>query len=164
MPTGEGGSIEGADEAGAETSVTAVGETLREHGLSAPAPGGGMTFLQAKTANEVLKAQERRLRLAKLKGELVERDRAVTLVFRLARRRELGRRDGPGRLRGLNLSDLRLGTIDYAAVGNPGEGTALRFLWHPRDRADRPSSRRRDMAAEPDVLLEVSRSGWADAG
>ncbi len=44
-----------------------------------------MTFLQAETANEVLKAQERKLRLAKLKGELVERDRAVTLVFRLAR-------------------------------------------------------------------------------
>ena len=68
-----------------ETAVSAVGETLREHGLAAPAPGGGMTFLQAKTANEVLKAQERRIRLAKLKGELVERDRAVTLVFRLAR-------------------------------------------------------------------------------
>src|SRR5690606_11200444 len=66
-----------------ETAVSPVGETLREHGLAAPAPGGGMTFLQAKTANEVLKAQERRLRLAKLKGELVERDRAVTLVFRL---------------------------------------------------------------------------------
>ena len=38
-----------------ETAVSAVGETLREHGLAAPATGGGMTFLQAKTANEVLR-------------------------------------------------------------------------------------------------------------
>jgi putative transposase len=35
-----------------ETAVSAVGETLREHGLAAPATGGGTTFLQAKTANE----------------------------------------------------------------------------------------------------------------
>ena len=44
-----------------------------------------MTFLQAKTANEVPKAQERKLRLTRLRGELVERDRVVALVFRLAR-------------------------------------------------------------------------------
>ena len=68
-----------------EAAVTAVGDTLRDNGMAAPATGGGTTFLQAKTANEVLKAQERKLRLAKLKGELVERDRAKALVFRLAR-------------------------------------------------------------------------------
>jgi hypothetical protein len=51
-----------------ETAVSPVGETLREHGLAAPTTGGGMTFLQAKTANEVLKVQERKLRLAKLKA------------------------------------------------------------------------------------------------
>ena len=68
-----------------EAAVAAVGETLREEGLPAPAAGGGTTFLQAKTANEVLKAQERKLKLAKLKGELIDRDRAVGLVFRLAR-------------------------------------------------------------------------------
>ena len=68
-----------------EAAVAAVGDTLREQGLSAPAVGGGTTFLQAKTANEVLKAQERRIRLQKLKGELVDRARAETLMFRLAR-------------------------------------------------------------------------------
>ena len=68
-----------------EAAVAAVGDTLREQGLAAPAVGGGTTFLQAKTANEVLKAQERRLRLQKLKGELVDRARAETLMFRLAR-------------------------------------------------------------------------------
>ena len=68
-----------------EAAVAAVGDTLREQGLSAPAVGGGTTFLQAKTANEVLKAQERRIRLQKLKGELVDRARAEMLMFRLAR-------------------------------------------------------------------------------
>ena len=60
-----------------EAAVAAVGDTLREQGLAFPAVGGGTTFLQAKTANEVLKAQERRIRLQKLKGELIERARAL---------------------------------------------------------------------------------------
>ena len=59
-----------------EAAVASVGETLREEGLPAPVAAGGTTFLQAKTANEVLKAQERRIRLQKLKGELIERARA----------------------------------------------------------------------------------------
>ena len=44
-----------------------------------------MTFMQARTANEVLKAQERRVRLQRLKGELADRAKAVAQVFRLAR-------------------------------------------------------------------------------
>ena len=68
-----------------DAAVSAVGDTLREQGLAAPPVGSGTTFLQAKTANEVLKAQERRIRLQKLKGELVDRARAVAVVFRLAR-------------------------------------------------------------------------------
>ncbi len=68
-----------------EAAVSAVGETLREQGMTAPSIGSGTTFLQAKTANEVLKAQERRIRLQKLKGELIDRARALSLVFRLAR-------------------------------------------------------------------------------
>ena len=50
-------------------AVAGVGDTLREHGLPSPS-GGGTTFLQAKTANEVLKSQERRLKLQKLKVRL----------------------------------------------------------------------------------------------
>jgi hypothetical protein len=66
-----------------EAALGAVRETLREHGE--PVSAGGMTFMQARTANEVLKAQERRLRLQQMKGELVDRARAVAQVFRLAR-------------------------------------------------------------------------------
>src|SRR5512143_4074225 len=38
-----------------EAAIGAVSETLREQGLPAPAAAGGMTYLQARTANEVLK-------------------------------------------------------------------------------------------------------------
>jgi DNA primase len=66
-----------------EAALGAVRDTLREHGE--PVSAGGMTFMQARTANEVLKAQERRLRLQQMKGELVDRAKAVAQVFRLAR-------------------------------------------------------------------------------
>jgi hypothetical protein len=66
-----------------EAALGAVRDTLREHGE--PIAAGAMTFMQARTANEVLKAQERRLRLQQMKGELVDRAKAVKQVFRLAR-------------------------------------------------------------------------------
>jgi hypothetical protein len=56
---------------------------LREHGE--PIAAGAMTVMQARTANEVLKALERRLRLQRTKGELVDRAKTVAQVFRLAR-------------------------------------------------------------------------------
>jgi len=49
------------------------------------ARAGGTTFHDARTANEVLKAQERRLRLDERKGRLVEKHRALLLVHRLAK-------------------------------------------------------------------------------
>ena len=89
-----------------EAAVTAVGDTLREQGLAAPIVGGGTTFLQAKTANEVLKAQERRIRLQKLKGELIERDRTTALVFRIAREERDSWVNWPARAAALMAADL----------------------------------------------------------
>ena len=89
-----------------EAAVAAVGDTLREQGLSVPAVGGGTTFLQAKTANEVLKAQERRIRLQKLKGELIERARALALVFRLARQERDVWVTWPGRVAALMAAQI----------------------------------------------------------
>ena len=103
-----------------EAAVAAVGDTLREQGLAVPAVGGGTTFLQAKTANEVLKAQERRIRLSRLKGELIERARALALVFRLAREarvvllpgRGFGTQHPSGRVSLANLNES-----DYRQIG-----------------------------------------------
>ncbi|NGQ93538.1 hypothetical protein G5V65_21950, partial [Rhodobacter sp. HX-7-19] len=89
-----------------EAAVAAVGDTLREQGLAVPAIGGGTTFLQAKTANEVLKAQERRIRLQKLKGELIERARALALVFRLAREERDAWVNWPSRAAALMAAEL----------------------------------------------------------
>jgi len=89
-----------------EAAVSAVGDTLKEQGLAAPATGGGTTFLQAKTANEVLKAQERRIRLSRLKGELIDRARALALVFRLARQERDVWVNWPARVAALMAADL----------------------------------------------------------
>jgi len=48
-------------------------------------PGGGTSLLQARTINEVVKAQTNKVRLAQLKGDLVDRSQAIAHVFRLAR-------------------------------------------------------------------------------
>ena len=89
-----------------ETAIVAVGDTLREQGLAAPPVGSGTTFLQAKTANEVLKAQERRIRLQKLKGELIDRARAEALMFRLARQERDAWVTWPARVAALMASEI----------------------------------------------------------
>jgi hypothetical protein len=50
---------------------------------AAPAQGG--SFHNARTANEMLKAQDRKLRLDERRGTLVDKARALTLVHRLAK-------------------------------------------------------------------------------
>jgi hypothetical protein len=99
-----------------DTALSAVGETLREEGLPTPVTGGGTTYLQAKTANEVLKAQERRLKLAKLKGELIDRDRAVGLVFRLAREERDAWVTWPARAAALMASELGVMIADHGVL------------------------------------------------
>jgi len=66
-------------------AIQSVRETVGESSLSSGIGSGGTTFLQARTANEVLKAQTNKLRLARLKGELVDRSQAIAQVFKLAR-------------------------------------------------------------------------------
>jgi len=89
-----------------EAALSAVGDTLRESGMTSPATGGSMTFLQARTANEVLKAQERRIRLQKLKGELVERARTTALIFRIAREERDSWVNWPARAAALMAAEL----------------------------------------------------------
>lgn len=71
-------------------AVQAVNDTLRESGQEPDTDpvGGGqeVSFLRARMANEVLKAQTAKVRLQKLKGEVVDRARAAGYVFDLARR------------------------------------------------------------------------------
>lgn len=66
-------------------ALSATPSPLGGMGASTSASAGGTTLMQAKTANEVLKAQTNKVRLARLKGELVDKDQAVAHVFRMAR-------------------------------------------------------------------------------
>jgi len=73
-----------APKAGTRAAAARVREA--EDGSSAQGPPtGGTSLLQARTVNEVVKAQTNKVRLARLKGELVERSQAIAHVFKLAR-------------------------------------------------------------------------------
>jgi hypothetical protein len=79
-----------------DTALGSVRETLKEQGLPA---GGAVTFVQARTAHEIAKAHLARLRLQRMKGELVDRgagDRA-RLLARARRAGLLARLAGAGR-------------------------------------------------------------------
>lgn len=65
-------------------TVPEAADTGRDAGTAA-LPAGGASLLQARTVNEVVKAQTNKVRLARLKGELVERSQVVAHVFKLAR-------------------------------------------------------------------------------
>lgn len=87
-----------------KAAVRTVQETLQEAG-QAPA-GGNTNFVQARTANEVLKAQERKLRVQKLKGELVDRSQAIALVYQLARQERDAWQMWPTRIAAALASDI----------------------------------------------------------
>jgi hypothetical protein len=87
----------------AEAALGSVRETLKEQGLPA---GGSVTFVQARTAHEIAKAHLARLRLQRMKGELVDRARATALVFRLAREERDSWLNWPARVAALMAADL----------------------------------------------------------
>lgn len=62
-------------------------EEVAGDGGEGPAGGSGeVSFMRARMANEVLKAQLQKERLKRQRGEVVDRARATELVFSLARR------------------------------------------------------------------------------
>jgi hypothetical protein len=72
-----------------QAALDAVRDTLHEEGADpepGEAPGGEVSFMRARLANEILKAQLQKVKLGKAKGELVDRARAAQMVFDLARR------------------------------------------------------------------------------
>jgi hypothetical protein len=72
-----------------QSAVDAVRDTLRQEGIDpeiGEEPGGEVSFMRARLANEILKAQLQKVKLRKAKAELVDRSKAMQLVFDLARR------------------------------------------------------------------------------
>lgn len=87
----------------ADAAVGSVRETLKEQGLPA---GGSVTFVQARTAHEIAKAHLARLRLQRMKGELIDRARTTATVFRLARQERDTWINWPARVAALMASEL----------------------------------------------------------
>ena len=77
-----------------------------------PAPGApgadkdGVSFQRARMANEVIKAQTAKVRLAKMNGELVDRAKAITMVFDLARQERDSWQNWPPRVAANIAADL----------------------------------------------------------
>lgn len=68
-------------------AMDAVQDTLAEAGQDPdPEAGGQVTLVRARLAREIITAQLLKVKLQREKGELVDRARAVALVFDLARR------------------------------------------------------------------------------
>jgi len=70
-------------------ALNSVNEALEgEDAAAGGAVGGGgeVSFIRARLANEILKAQKTKLQVAVMKKDLVDRPRATALVFDLARR------------------------------------------------------------------------------
>ncbi|NDW44632.1 hypothetical protein [Ruegeria sp. PrR005] len=69
-------------------------------------PGETSSYLKARTALTVYQAQERQLAIQKKKGTLVDRARAETLVFRLARQERDVWVTWPGRVAALMAAQI----------------------------------------------------------
>ena len=75
-------------------------------GEGASSGQGGTSLLQARTVNEVVKAQTNKVRLQRLKGELVDRSEAIAHVFKLARTERDAWLNWPARVSALLAADL----------------------------------------------------------
>ena len=87
----------------------AVDDTLRDAGAM-PEAGGEVSFMRARMANEVLKAQTAKVRLQKMKGELVDRASATAMVFDLARRERDAWLNWPSRVAANMAAELGVDT------------------------------------------------------
>jgi hypothetical protein len=87
-----GGLTRAAMKAVPAAALRAVDEALKDvDPLPPPKPGEAAsaesgTFLRARNAKEVIAAQTAQLRLKKMSGELVDRQKATAMIFELARR------------------------------------------------------------------------------
>jgi hypothetical protein len=79
-----------------------------ERGATSTAQPFTESFLRARVANEIGKSQERQIRLAQLRGTLVDRSRATDLVFRLAREERDAWVTWPARVAAVLASELSM--------------------------------------------------------
>jgi hypothetical protein len=86
--------------------LTHPGKARADGGAQASGSADPSAFLKARTVNEVVKAQRAQMRLAKERGELVDRARAEMLVFRLARQERDAWVTWPSRVAALMAAEI----------------------------------------------------------
>lgn len=74
------------------------------------------TYLQAKTAHEVLKAQASKVKLQSLKGSLIDREKAANHVFALARALRDSWLNWPTRVAGTIAAELRVDEHELTVI------------------------------------------------
>lgn len=91
----------------ADTPRPATRETVAEPSTP-PLSAGGTSLLQARTVNEVLKAQLNKVELARRRDELVDRSQAIAHVFKLARAERDAWLNWPARVSATMAAELRI--------------------------------------------------------
>jgi hypothetical protein len=112
--------------------IASANETLRENGVTVPEVGEAGAYMKAKTFNEIMKAQERKLGLQVKRGELVDRNRAISLVFRLAREERDAWVNWPARVAALMAAELGTETAAMQKVLEAHVRAHLEELAQPR--------------------------------
>lgn len=87
-----------------KAAVAAARQTLEESGQRPAGPG--MTFMEARTASEILRVQTARINLQRLKGELIDRARAIAHAFRFSREIRDAWLNWPARVSALMAAEL----------------------------------------------------------
>ena len=112
--------------------IASANQTLRENGVTVPEVGEAGAYMKAKTFNEIMKAQERKLGLQIKRGELVDRNRAISLVFRLAREERDAWVNWPARVAALMAAELGTETAAMQKVLEAHVRAHLEELAQPR--------------------------------
>ena len=95
------------DAAASDRRREAVTDPSQQRGaLAGGDAGDGASFIKARTMNEIYKAQDRQLIVARKKGQLVDRAKAETMVFRLARQERDAWVNWPTRTAAVMAADL----------------------------------------------------------
>ena len=87
-------------------AVNSVRDTLRENGQ--PTGSGNMTFMQAKTADMVMRAQLRKIELEERKKSVINRARTLDLVEELSRQDRDSLQNWPARVSARMAAELGL--------------------------------------------------------
>ena len=98
--------------------------------------GSGTSLLQARTVNEVVKAQTNKVRLQRLKGELVDRSEAIAHVFKLARTERDAWLNWPSRVSAQMAADLGLDAHTFHLVLEDAVRDQLQAMGDPQPKVD----------------------------